>query len=32
MQKPSLPNIEALIAFLENLRIQEELRLQEEVK
>ena len=29
-KKPSLPNIEALIAFVENLRIQEELRLQEE--
>ena len=32
MKKPSLPNIEALIAFVENLRIQEELQLQEEVK
>ena len=32
MKKPSLPNIEALIAFVENLRIQEELRLQEEAK
>jgi hypothetical protein len=31
-KKPSLPNIEALIAFVENLRIQEELRLQEEAK
>jgi len=32
IKKPSLPNIEALIAFVENLRIQEELRLQEEAK
>ena len=32
MKKPSFPNIEALIAFVENLRIQEELRLQEEAK
>jgi hypothetical protein len=31
-KKPSLPNIEALIAFVENLWIQEELRLQEEAK
>ena len=31
-KKPSLPNIEALIAFVENLRIQEELQLQEEAK
>ena len=31
-KKPSLPYIEALIAFVENLRIQEELRLQEEAK
>jgi len=31
-KKPSLPNIEALIALVENLRIQEELRLQEEAK
>jgi hypothetical protein len=31
-KKPSLPNIEALIAFVENLRIQKELRLQEEMK
>jgi hypothetical protein len=31
-KKPLLPNIEALIAFMENLRIQEELRLQEEAK
>ena len=31
-KKPSLPNTEALIAFVENLRIQEELRLQEEAK
>ena len=31
-KKPSLPNIEALIAFMENLQIQEELRLQEEAK
>ena len=30
--RPSLPNIEALIALVENLRIQEELRLQEEAK
>ena len=27
MKKPSLPNIEALIAFVENLRIQEEAKL-----
>ena len=32
MKKPSLPNIEALIVFMENLWIQEELRLQEEAK
>ena len=32
MKKLSLPNIEALIAFMENLWIHEELRLQEEVK
>ena len=31
-KKPSLPNIEALIAFVENLQIQEELRIQEEAK
>ena len=31
-KKPSLPNIEALIAFVENLRIQEELQIQEEAK
>ena len=31
-KKPSLPNIEALIAFVDNLQIQEELRLQEEAK
>ena len=31
-KKPSLPNIEALIAFVENLQIQEELRFQEEAK
>ena len=31
-KETSLPNIEALIAFVENLRIQEELRLQEEAK
>ena len=31
-KKPTLPNIEALIAFMENLRIPEELRLQEEAK
>ena len=30
MKKPSLPNIEALIEFIENLQIQEELRIQEE--
>ena len=31
-KKPSLPNIEALIVFVENLRIREELQLQEEAK
>ena len=31
-KKPSLPNIEALIEFVENLRIQEEIRIQEEAK
>ena len=31
-KKPSLPNIEAPIAFVENLWIQEELQLQEEAK
>ena len=31
-KKPSLRNIESLIAFMENLWIQEELRLQEEAK
>ena len=31
-KKPSLPNIEALIEFVESLRIQEELQIQEEVK
>jgi len=31
-KKPSFPNIEALIAFVENVRIQEELRIQEEAK
>jgi hypothetical protein len=31
-KKRSLPNIEALIAFVENLQIQEELRIQEEAK
>ena len=32
MKKPSLPNIEALIEFVESLQIQEELRIQEEAK
>ena len=32
MKKPSFPNIEALIAFVENLRIQEELQIEEEAK
>ena len=31
-KKPSLPNIEALIEFVESLRIKEELRIQEEAK
>ena len=31
-KKPSLPNIEALIEFVESLRIQEELSSQEEAK
>ena len=31
-KKPSLPNIEALIEFVESLRIQEALRIQEEAK
>jgi hypothetical protein len=31
-KKPSLPNIEALIEFVESLRIQEELKIQEEAK
>ena len=31
-KKPSLPNIEALIEFVESLRIQKELRIQEEAK
>ena len=31
-KKPSLPSIEALIGFIESLRIQEEMRIQEEAK